>query len=444
MSKKMKCPNCGATVPADVKYCRKCHARLDSGRIENLSKPGRRSDDDALRNLPRPVRPSAEQQPAQQPRGDGFFAPEQGGGESVEREAAPERMGRMGPASDRGPRPTETARGGDIPGYSGRQTPRNLWQIVAVLALILVVIVVAVVLVIKLNQPAEQGGTPNPSEPFTGVHVIDPDGATPSPDPNGELLSPPEDNEPPAVPTATPTVTATPIPSPTPMVTPTPAPSSTPNPYNITGINDTVYISGNGVNIRSGPGTSYQILGNESAGYELQRTGRTDNGWSRVYYKGAEAYVIDTLITSTKPASTSPSYTVTEASGTVTVTSDANLRTGPGTNYDVVTVAKTGTQLTRTGVTGNWTRVQYDGKEVFISSGLINQSGGGTSAPQSSQVIINGIGVNVRTGPGTEYSRVGSVSTGDKLPYVGESGNWYQVTYNGQTCYVSKDYAKLG
>ena len=179
MSKKMKCPNCGATVPADVKYCRKCHARLDSGRIENLSKPGRRSDDDALRNLPRPVRPSAEQQPAQQPRGDGFFAPEQGGGESVEREAAPERMGRMGPASDRGPRPTETARGGDI---------------VAVLALILVVIVVAVVLVIKLNQPAEQGGTPNPSEPFTGVHVIDPDGATPSPDPNGELLSPPEDN----------------------------------------------------------------------------------------------------------------------------------------------------------------------------------------------------------------------------------------------------------
>ena len=432
--KSRKCPNCGASVSADMKYCRKCHARLDTGRVEVLgSRPSRRNreDEDALRNLPRPVRPAEEQPEQPVSRGDGFFTP--GQAEEPEQYAAKSAV----PDS----RPGQTAKGGSQPGGPGRRSDRNLWQIIAVLAVILVIIIIAIVLVIKLNKPAEDANI-QPSEPFEGVHVIE--SVTPSPEPSAEPSASP-------IPTASLPETGDEQASPPPPEEPSPSPSASPNPFNVTGMNDTVYIAGNGVNIRSGPGTDYEVLGNESAGYELQRTGKTDNGWSRVYYKGAEAYVIDTLISTTKPEEKTD-FNVTEASGTVTVLSAANLRTGPGQNYSVDSVAQAGTQLTRTGTSGSWTRVQYNGKELFVATGLVSDdsssggtssggtSSGGTSSGESGTVTGNG--VRVRSGPGTGYNVLGYMNSGSTVSILGEESGWYKITYNGQTGYISADYVK--
>lgn len=64
-----------------------------------------------------------------------------------------------------------------------------------------------------------------------------------------------------------------------------------------------------------------------------------------------------------------PNYTVTEASGTFYITkSGVNLRIGPGTNYKSVGSAPANTEVQRTGTSGNWTRIKYNGQEVFISS----------------------------------------------------------------------------
>ena len=48
--------------------------------------------------------------------------------------------------------------------------------------------------------------------------------------------------------------------------------------------------------------------------------------------------------------------------------------------------------------------------------------------------------VNVRSGPGTDTEIVGGLGPGDAVMVIGETNNWYQVSVNGQTGYVRKDF----
>ncbi len=70
--------------------------------------------------------------------------------------------------------------------------------------------------------------------------------------------------------------------------------------YTVTPANDTVYINGIGVNIRSGPGTNYYIIGSASTGYKLLRTGLSGN-WSRVSFLGTTGFVSNTYLSPTDP-----------------------------------------------------------------------------------------------------------------------------------------------
>ena len=51
--------------------------------------------------------------------------------------------------------------------------------------------------------------------------------------------------------------------------------------------------------------------------------------------------------------------------------------------------------------------------------------------------------VNVRTGPGTGYPKIGEVKPGESFELVRESQGWYEVKLSGGTGYIIKKYAKL-
>ena len=91
------------------------------------------------------------------------------------------------------------------------------------------------------------------------------------------------------------------------------------------------------------------------------------------------------------------------------------------------------------GSTGGYT----GGGNTGSNTGSGSSSGGGryTVDPADDTVYITGIGVNVRSGPGTGYPIIGSVSTGDTLHRTGTSGGWSRVEFKGVTGYVSNLYA---
>lgn len=58
-------------------------------------------------------------------------------------------------------------------------------------------------------------------------------------------------------------------------------------------------------------------------------------------------------------------------------------------------------------------------------------------------VAINGNNVRLRTAPSLNAPILTLVSRGTILEYLGESGNFYKVNYNGKTAYVTKDYSYI-
>lgn len=79
-----------------------------------------------------------------------------------------------------------------------------------------------------------------------------------------------------------------------------------------TSVNETVYATNDGINVRKSYSTSSAALGSLKKGESLKRTGiattKTSDGitWSKVTYNGQTAYVSSSLLTKTKPAEDKP------------------------------------------------------------------------------------------------------------------------------------------
>lgn len=85
-----------------------------------------------------------------------------------------------------------------------------------------------------------------------------------------------------------------------------------------------------------------------------------------------------------------------------------------------------------------------------IPTGTSNQgssTGGGTTPgqpAQTSKAVVNVDVLNVRSGPGTSYTRIAQVVKNETLTIVSKSGDWYKITTpRGQTGYVMGKYVTL-
>lgn len=84
-------------------------------------------------------------------------------------------------------------------------------------------------------------------------------------------------------------------------------------------VNETVYVTKD-VNVRKGPGTSFNKVGSLNKGDNVTRTGIGSNGWSKIIYNGKEAYVSSNYLTTEKVAKEEPKKEETKKEETKTET----------------------------------------------------------------------------------------------------------------------------
>ncbi|MEW6181988.1 MAG: SH3 domain-containing protein [Bacillota bacterium] len=211
----------------------------------------------------------------------------------------------------------------------------------------------------------------------------------------------------------------------------------------------TVLIAQGVINLRSGPGTNYAIVGRTSTGQKLTGLGKQSEWYKVKLTGGKSAWIAGWLV---KAQTTSPAPTPgpnpdpsgsggSSADGTVLVSQTVvNLRSGPGTNYAIVGRTSTGQKLTGLGKQGDWYKVSLSGgKSVWIAGWLVKPQTGSTptsppdrgGSSESGQILIAREVINLRSGPGTNYAIVGKTSAGQKLTGLGKQGEWYKVSLSG-------------
>lgn len=191
--------------------------------------------------------------------------------------------------------------------------------------------------------------------------------------------------------------------------------------------------------IRSGPGTSYDIVGQTSSGDSLEVLDGPSNGFYHIRLGATEGWVSGDYISVTldTPAGT----------GMATVTTRLNLRSGAGTTFAALTVMPVGAVVTLiSGPSGGWYQVAYQGITGYASAQYLTvESGQNPGEPSGSGTATVRQSLNLRIGPGTTYAVALVMPAAASVTVVSNPGTgWVQVTYQGTTGWASTQYLTLG
>ncbi len=209
-------------------------------------------------------------------------------------------------------------------------------------------------------------------------------------------------------------------------------------------------------NVRGGPGTNYDKVGTLPAGAQLQVLTQI-NGWyqarasdGQIIWITAELLDLDPAVADFLPEALNIPAAPPAKIGLVTE-EGLNLRDGPSTTYVGMTTLKTRAQLDLLARYGDWFQVQTAegqagwvlGQHLTIGPGVIERVEAVTSIPEVNPALVGRTSernVNLRSGPGTAYDKMGALGAGTQLDLLGHFEDWFKVrTPQGGTGWVSNE-----
>ena len=111
-----------------------------------------------------------------------------------------------------------------------------------------------------------------------------------------------------------------------------------------------------------------------------------------------------------------------------------NVRSGAGTQYGKLGTLSRGTKLTGQMENG-WLKFSYEGQTAYCCGDYLQKA---TGTPDGLTVICRTL--NVRSGPGTSYSRIGTLSRGTVVDVLETLEGWYKIAFGDGEGYVSALY----
>jgi N-acetylmuramoyl-L-alanine amidase len=184
--------------------------------------------------------------------------------------------------------------------------------------------------------------------------------------------------------------------------------------------------------IRSGPGTSFPIIGFLNQGQEVTILDQNEN-WYKITSVFGEGWVIrEFLEIQTSKSSTSTSSN-TKKIGTVTADT-INVRKDASESSPIIGKLANGTNVTITSKQNNWLEISFSSIKGWVKAEFIEaQSSTSNDTPTTDTTgeygTITAESLSVRSGSSLNASIIGAVSKGQKFAILGENNNWAKIEY---------------
>ena len=218
-------------------------------------------------------------------------------------------------------------------------------------------------------------------------------------------------------------------------------------------------VTASSLNIRSGPGLEHSVKGYLYKGDTVVILEKS-NGWLKIQQSNKTTGWVSEKYIEIGNDNTNTTYVKVKCSARL------NVRSGPGTSYKIKTNVESGTVHKLLEKSKDWYKIQLsNGISGWVYSSYVEETMEGVSSESTNesikpsddnnnnnvdivetQVNVNGkvtssVNLNVRSGPGTNYSIKGSLSSGKVVFLLSESNGWYKVKLsNSDTGWVSSSY----
>ena len=231
--------------------------------------------------------------------------------------------------------------------------------------------------------------------------------------------------------------------------------------YDVSSADYYVYVkaSDGGVNIRSGPSTSYEKLmtGMIPNGTELYISAQSGN-WGYTTYNGITGWIALSATTKSASAkSSSQPVQTTQAGYYVYVKASdggVNFRSGPSKSYGKVMsgMIPNGERLYISEVSGKWGVTTYNGITGWIALSETTKTAPSTNTASTTKstkttsyyVYVKAYdgGLNLRIGPSVNYAKVMPdwIPNDTEIHITAVSGNWGYTSYQGYSGWVNLKY----
>jgi uncharacterized protein YgiM (DUF1202 family) len=187
-----------------------------------------------------------------------------------------------------------------------------------------------------------------------------------------------------------------------------------------------------GVNIRSGPSTSYRIVGGLYRGQTVTAVSTSD-GWTKIRFEGRSAYIASQYLTNRRLAAPA------SVSGNRVTTTAVNLRRGPGLSYRILWVVPDNTVVQLTGRSARgFVEVRVRDRRGWLSAQYLARTSG---LPAVTGTRVATANLLIRTSSGSDARVVGEVDKGTRLSVTGTTQNGRaQIIYRSAVRWVTARY----
>lgn len=203
----------------------------------------------------------------------------------------------------------------------------------------------------------------------------------------------------------------------------------------------------NQLRVRSGPGTSFRVLGFLKKGQAVTVLD-TNQNWVKISSPFGEGWVAKDFLKVSTPGKT-PDKPSSNSTYSGTVTGDLlNVRKDPASAGKIIGRLSKGTKVTIYTQQDGWYQIQFSNQKGWVSTEFIKtDSNPGTPADTSTNGIsakVTASSLSVRNAASLNGKVIGTVTKGQSFTVMEETSNWLKIEYKANSFgWVSSFYMEI-